>query len=138
MILSEDEWRQMVRGRERMGGEKSDGGLFTLEAIFKCLTDPQRRYILYYLQEHETATVDELARQIAAWETEQSPGDVSSEQRERIATALHHQHLPTLADALFIDYDQRSESIRYTEPPVLLEAFLRLAAEIEIDDEPGE
>ena len=114
---------------------RADGGVFTLEAVLSCLTSPRRRSLLYYLQEHETATVDELARQMVARETEQPPEDVPPEQYERALLMLHHHHLPALADALFVDYDPRSKTVRYSNPPAALDAFLRLAAEIEDDSD---
>lgn len=125
-----------MRGRgesEDRAGLVGDGGIATLEVIFSCLTNPKRRFVLYYLQDREIVTVDELAEQVAGWETETPPAEVETEHRERIAEELVHTHLPRLADALFIEYDPRSNTIRYTDPPALLDEVLRLTAQLEND-----
>lgn len=126
------------QGEKRSGGKskyearvKGDGGIATLEVVFRCLTDPKRRFVLYYLQDNEIVTVNELAEQVAGWESEIPPEKVDAEHRERIATELVHTHLPKLADALFIEYDRRSNTIRYTDPPALLDEVLRLIAQLE-------
>lgn len=119
--------RKNAHGVEAEG----DGGVTTLEAIFGCLLDPRRRFVLYYLQDHETTTVDELARQVAAWETGVPLEEVDADRHRRIVTELVHTHLPKLAEALFIEYDHRSGSVRYTEPPALLDEVLRLLAQLE-------
>lgn len=113
------------------GPVEGDGGRTTLDAIFGCLHHSRRRFILYYLQDNEKATVDELARQIAAREAAIPPAEVDADQQKRVATSLVHAHLPKLADEVFIEYDQRSNEIRYTEPPALLEEVFRLLARFE-------
>ena len=115
---------------------EGDGGVISLEAVLGCLLAPRRRFVLYYLQERETATVDELARQVAAWERGIPPEEVDADHRRHVETALVHRHLPKLADALFVEYDERSDAVRYTEPPALLEETLRLLARLE--NGPGE
>lgn len=110
---------------------EANEGVTTLEVIFESLTSPRRRFVLYYLRDHEIATVEELARHIVAWEENVHPDEVGSDRRERVETQLLHTHLPKLADATFVEYDPRSRTVRYTEPPALLDTVLELLARLE-------
>lgn len=110
---------------------EGDGGVTSLEVVFDCLTHPKRRVMLYYLQHHEIVTVNELARHVAGWDAGVPPDEVDPEHRDGIASELVHSHLPKLRDASFIEYDQRSKTIRYTDPPELLAEVLRLLAELD-------
>jgi hypothetical protein len=106
-------------------------GITTLEEVFRCLRKRRRRFVLYYLQDEEVATVHELAQEIAAWENEIPREQVDDDQQERIAVSLSHTHLPQLADSLFVEYDRRSNTVRYTEPPALLDEVLQLLKRLE-------
>lgn len=113
------------------GGDKTpDGGRVILEAVFRCLSSARRRTLLYYLREHPVATVDELARHVGAVEDDQEADQLDAATLERVTISLVHQHLPLLADASVVDYDSRSETVRYTASPTL-ESFLTLAHEVE-------
>lgn len=110
---------------------EANGGITSFEEVLDCLTSRRRRFLLYYLQENETGDVEELAIQIAAWEAEIPLDEVSTDHRERVMSQLVHAHLPKLADAQFIEYDRRSETVRYTEPMTLLDRVLRLLSQLE-------
>lgn len=117
---------------QRDGGKRkaNDGGP-SLGEVFECLTSYQRRLILYYLQDHEIADIDELAMHIATQGATASTEEVSSDHCDRIKTQLVHTHLPKLAAIRCIEYDPRSGTIRYTQPPALLERALRLLSRLE-------
>lgn len=112
---------------------EADGGVerARMDQIFEALTDQTRRFVLYYLRDHEVVSVDDLAREVAAVEAGIPPDGVSEDERERAATRLVHNHLPRLEDARFIEYDPRNHTIRYTEPPAFLDIILRLLAQFE-------
>lgn len=50
---------------------RPDGGTASIDEVLRVLADPRSRAIRYYLQEHEVATVEELAEHIAAQEVNQ-------------------------------------------------------------------
>ncbi len=112
---------------------EQDGGKTTVDAVFECLRHPRRRFILSYLREHEMATVEELARQVAAWEAGVPPDEVAEPHRERVTTALVHTHLPKLADEVFIEYDRRSNDVRFTDPPEMLRELLGIVSTFDDD-----
>lgn len=110
---------------------RSDGGHVPLDRVFGALSHQRRRYVLYYLRDHEQAHVDDLADQIAAWEREIPTDDVPAETAKRIVTELVHSHLPKLVEYNHVEYDQRSGAVCYTHPPSLLEKIIALAATVE-------
>ncbi|WP_209019550.1 DUF7344 domain-containing protein [Halorussus marinus] len=75
-----------------------------LDSLFGILANGQRRQILAYLVETDdgVATLPELADRIA-----------DGEDPERATLRLHHNHLPKLEDEGFVEYDARSETVRY-------------------------
>jgi len=82
-----------------------------LDAIYGLLSDPYRRYVLYYFLENERATIDRLALQLAAWEHDKAIESVSEDEKETITVALLHNHLPELEDHEIVTFDQRSGDI---------------------------
>jgi DNA-binding transcriptional ArsR family regulator len=118
-------------GSPRRKGGEIEGGITSVEEVFKSLLKPRRRFVLYSLRDEEVATVTELAQEIAAWENGIPPAHVDDDQQKRIATSLAHNHLPQMADSLFIEYDRRSNTARYSDPPVLLDEVLQLLDQLE-------
>ena len=110
-----------------------DGGRTTLEVALDCLRHPRRRFVLYYLRDERTTTVTELARHVAARESGDPPTAVEEERCEHVRATLVHNHRPKLADDVFIEYDPRTETVTYTDPPALLDELLRLVARFEGD-----
>jgi len=81
-----------------------------LSDMFDLLTHPHRRYVLYYLtNESNTVAIDTLAGAIATWEENQTGTDCPT--RKTIETALHHRHLPKLADAGTITISANRDAI---------------------------
>lgn len=105
----------------------SDGGLDTYDRIFGALSVRRRRYVLYYLEHTEPATITDVARHVAAWETDASPAslDEEAEPVRRVLASLYHHHLPKLADHGLVEYDPRSGDIRFRDCP---DALLNVVA----------
>lgn len=82
-----------------------------LGETFDAMTHPYRRYVLYYLRTHsEGVSVDTLTAVLA--EELQGPSATAGRKTpEQIEIALHHTHLPKLADAGLITFDQNRQSI---------------------------
>lgn len=94
----------------------TNGGISTLSAVLRALSHQHRRYILYYLEENDTASLDELAQYIEEVETNNSTNRLPSEYDE-IRLQLHHTHIPKLVDAHLVDYDPRTHIASYSIPP---------------------
>lgn len=97
----------------------------TLDRIFDLLGSRRRRYVLYYLNETDAdvVTLDDVAERVVAWEREWAGDDDADRDThlEYVRTALHHNHLPRLADAGLVDYDPRSRTVRRWDEPSLEE-----------------
>lgn len=97
-----------------------------LDETFDLLTHPHRRYILYYLtRESERVEIETLATAIAAWDGGPTGTDRRTDPND-VEIALHHMHLPKLADAGIITFDANTGCIELRElnghGPVLDEA----------------
>ena len=90
------------------------------DAIYRCLADARRRDVLRYLREADdgTASVDDLTAYVVEQETNSPVPD-----REKVAVSLYHTHLPMLADEGFVEFDERSGTVRY-HPHQALERIL--------------
>ncbi|WP_435181419.1 DUF7344 domain-containing protein [Halorussus sp. AFM4] len=75
-----------------------------LETSFDLLSRPMRRHIFAILNDKESLSRHQLTTRVAALEAEDDTGD--EQLRRRIRIALHHNHLPKLADAGVITYDE--------------------------------
>lgn len=84
--------------------------------LFDALSHRDRRIVLYYLREHETATVDGLVDLVAGW-VEAGPGPNEPVDRTSVRAGLHHVHLPTLDSAGLVEYDADTGSVALVECP---------------------
>lgn len=104
----------------------ADGGQGLFDRIFTALSNRRRRYVLYYLEHAEPATISEIARHVVAWETDTPPAaiDDESDPVRHVLVALYHDHLPRLDDLGLIEYDHRSGDVRFRDcPEALLEVI---------------
>lgn len=80
----------------------------TIDALVRVLADQTRRNVVRYLRERSeaTATFEDIAQHVAA---------VSAADRdpERVTLVLYHEILPKLECVGVIEYDVRSETVRY-------------------------
>lgn len=93
-----------------MGNEDVCPVTLSLETIFELMSERRRRYTLYVLAQldEEGIYLDTLATQLAQLE---ATDDYIYEDPAK--TYLQEQCLPTLVDVGLIDYDLRTQAIRY-------------------------
>lgn len=79
-----------------------------IDQRFELLTQYERRCVVDFLQEidAEHAGLDEVVRHLQ--QQRQMP-----DERAKISVALLHIHLPKLATTDILEYDARSETVRY-------------------------
>lgn len=88
----------------------------SIDATLELLADRERRAVLGYLMDDPrgTATVSELADHLAEMRAEEAGDEADPEEAgDEATTTLHHVHLPKLADAGVVEYDDRSGEVRY-------------------------
>lgn len=99
-----------------------------LDSELKVLSSRERREILdcFVGMDTETATVETLSDRLGrAW------GDGGGDQSpptEAIQAKLHHVHLPKLADCGFLEYDPRSNTVRY-QPDERVEKLVQFVSD---------
>lgn len=107
----------------------NDGGAsLSVDATLELLGDHERRALLQFLRETtgSTASVQDLIPQLRQHIAERTGERVS---RDQIKIRLYHTHLPRLANTGIIEYDARSEELKYYSND-RLEAWLdRIQAE---------
>lgn len=83
-----------------------------IDTLLSVLADERRRIVLSYLMssEDDIATVDELV--------EYTTNAVSTEETKPLEVTFHHAILPHLAEAGYIEYDPRSQIVRYRGRPL--------------------
>jgi len=116
------------------GGPSADGvATLTLDTVFSLLSNRRRRYVIYCLLDGETETVEcsALAERVAAWEADD--GDPTEERLEAVSADLYHSHLPRLDAENVVDFDPRTEVVRFRGQPTV-EEYAEHAAYQELPD----
>lgn len=82
------------------------------DELFDVLSHPHRRFILHALQTTNVAVpVDELTTELVAWEARRPVADRSGDGRDGIRISLLHSHLPKMARAGLIRYDETQQTV---------------------------
>ena len=97
----------------------SDCPSLSVETACDLLAKRHRRVVLKCLQENGSTSLAELATAVHA-----QVDEVVSEQQAKIT--LMHSDLPKLADYGVIEYDRRSETVRYRDR-IPIETLLELS-----------
>jgi hypothetical protein len=89
------------------------GRQLQIDLLFDVLSDHQRRQLVGYMHasNEDIFHLDDFAQIIDIQETDFS--EVDEKNRKQVKIALHHRHLPKLADAGLIEYDSRHGDVRY-------------------------
>jgi hypothetical protein len=108
-------------------------GTDDLSRLFAALSHPHRRVVLYYLREQDTATLPALADCVTGWFESGPGGDGERADYDAVKIALHHQHLPMLADAGFVTYDHDDGSVTLAGLSGVADDVLTAALDAEAD-----
>lgn len=89
-----------------------------LDSVLSILSHRYSRAVCCYFRTHsaEVVSVDTLAQFIVETDSREISQSTAK-------TLLHHTTLPKLEDAGFIEYDARSETVRY-QPPETIEVLV--------------
>lgn len=89
----------------------SDPDRLTLDHILRLLADSRRRVVLTLLQEHGSLRLPDLAEEVVRIETDTSIPELTEEEITRVYMELWHVHIPKLAEADVIEYDQQHDVV---------------------------
>ena len=81
------------------------------DAMFGLLSNERRRRLLKELDRRGTATLDEMARVVAAAEQGTSTEEVETNARKSVHVSLYQTHVPRLAEAGVVDYDSDAKTV---------------------------
>lgn len=95
----------------------------SFDVLFDLLSKSRRRYALYALTRSEDGIADAetLADEVAMLEAKLEGVTLDGSLREDVFESLREKHLPKIADADIVDYDERSGIVRYWRQPTLEE-----------------
>lgn len=111
--------------------EGTKGRMESLNRIFDLLSEERRRHALYYLEQRDgPVSVDEVARQVADWETN-GVTSIPEEKFEEIEVELHHNDLPKASEAKHIEYDPEEDIVEVTGTSPEFNAIISVAEIVE-------
>lgn len=97
---------------------QGNAGRSTLDTdtLFSILSRERRRDALYCLQQYRNPMpLPDLAEEVARMEAETSTiAEISAEDVKSVYMTLYHTHVPKMADANVVEYDQDTDSVRLT------------------------
>lgn len=115
----------------RDGEESTEGNSeqkrtrLTKAEIFELLSADRRQQVLGYLDEKGgQADLGELAEHVASIECGCERASLSSQQRKRAYVGLYQCHLPKMADAGVVEYDEDRGTVALNERSVRLLNYL--------------
>ena len=92
---------------------ETNRGELSQDTIFDLLSSARRRYTLWYLhQQPDPVHLQDLAEEIAAWENDTEPENLTDQDRKRVYVSLYQTHIPKLEEAGVIEYDGETGEIR--------------------------
>ena len=97
------------------------------DTIFDILSNPRRRYLLYYLsQKSDPVNIQELTEQIAQWEATERDDDFTEQYHKRVYISIYQNHIPKLIEAGIVSFDRNSGLVSLEEEiPQIRNYFMR-------------
>jgi hypothetical protein len=107
-----------------LDGRNGDGRLPD-DVVFRVLSSRRRRRVIDHLRATDgTASVGDLAEQIAIEENDTTHQQLSSYERKRVYVSLYQNHLPMMDDVGVVDYDEHRKTVRLRESVAEFEPYL--------------
>jgi len=101
------------------------GGRFSRQTIFDLLRNQRRRYALHYLKrEQAPVAMAELVDQVAAWENGTTPGELDSDERQRVYVSLFQSHLPRMEEEEVVAVDEDARTVSLTDAAAGIDVYV--------------
>ncbi|UPW00623.1 hypothetical protein M0R88_00630 [Halorussus gelatinilyticus] len=97
----------------------------SLDALFDLLSDARRREALVTLFAHEDISLPDLADEVAVAEEGEPLTRIDADDVLQVYLSLYHTHVPKLARAGLVDYDQDDDYVALTDVGRDLESPIR-------------
>mgnify|MGYP000512327551 CR=1 FL=1 len=122
-----------IRDSTATGGEE-----LSKTEIFDILSADRRQEVLQYLHRNDGgADIGELAEHIASLECGCAVSQLDSQQRKRTYVGLYQCHLPKMAKAGVVDYDDDRGRVSLNSRSSRLLRYIYLEEEESVDPESG-
>lgn len=108
-----------------------------LSQLFRAFSHPHRRVALYYLDEHDEASLASLAKCLAGWTQSGPRTESAAVDVDDIRLQFHHQHLPTLTASGLVDYDADERTVKFRGLPDGGDEILAMALDADTGAAPG-
>lgn len=103
----------------------------TIDAVFEGFCDRDRRYLLYFLLEHDHVSVQDLGNIVTGWVKANSSEMGHRADRDATLCELRHQHVPLLIESNLIEYDEATESLSVSPRFEAVRSFIERACAAE-------
>ena len=101
------------------------GENLTQAELFDVFSNSRRRRTVRYLKQRGgTCDLSPLVEQVAAWENDVGPEEVTRAQRRRVYISLYQTHLPMLEDHGIVDWDPDGHRIELLPNEKAFEPYL--------------
>lgn len=119
----------MLAGEDR---SPPAGGL-SVGVVHDLLVARRRRYLLYCLHRYTNPVgLPHVADQVTEWE-HGVPAEEVLDERLRTYNDLYHTHVPALANADVVAYDQSDDAVELARNAAQLRPYLERTAETDLD-----
>ena len=97
----------------------------TQAELFDVFSNARRRRAVQYLTRRGgSCDLAPLVEQVAAWENDIDPEEVTRTQRRRVYISLYQTHLPMLEEHGIVDWDPDDHAIELIPPEEIFEPYL--------------
>ena len=97
----------------------------TQAELFDVFSNARRRRTVQFLkQQGGRCDLASLVEQVAAWENDADPSEVTRTQRRRVYISLYQTHLPMLEDHGIVDWDPDAHTIELLPSEDVFEPYL--------------
>lgn len=88
----------------------------TKDDVLDLLSNSRRRYVIYFLEQWDgSATLNDLAYEIASRETGVPVDELSEDDKRRVYISLYQTHLPKLDLYGLVEYDKDDRTVSLTD-----------------------
>lgn len=84
-----------------------------VESVY--IADTRRRNLLRYLSVRSPAAITDVAEQLAAWQYQTEPEEITAARRERVQRRLLDTQIPRLRACGLVDYDETNDTVSLTD-----------------------
>lgn len=83
----------------------------SLDTLYDLLANRRRRYAISCLNDHGSMALPDLADEVVCYENDAPITEIPEDEVLRVYSSLWHAHIPKLAEAGVVEYDQDQDIV---------------------------